>query len=85
MVFPWPRSAHTIHYNFSNKMARQEPVGFIRRPSDYGIGDEDGPDFIRCVDGRQPQIHEVWGGGKDGVTCEVHPTEQLDVGAGFFG
>ena len=37
------------------------------------------------MDGREPQIHEVWDFGSDGITREVHPTEQLDVGAGVVG
>ena len=35
------------------------------------------------MDGREPQIHEVWTFGEDGVTREVHPTARVDVGAGF--
>ena len=66
-------------------MAGWEPVGSIRRQSDSGSGDEDGPDFIRCVDGREPQIHKVCTFGVDGVTPKVFPTVQFDVGAGFFG
>ena len=64
-------------------MARQYPVGPIHRPSSSGSGDEDGPNFIRCVDVQEPQIHEVWIFGEDGVTREVHPIAQVDVGAGF--
>ena len=64
-------------------MARWDPVRSIRRPSDSVSGYEDRPEFIRCVDGRQTQIHEVWTFGDDGFTREVHPTEQEDVGAGF--
>ena len=66
-------------------MARQEPVGSISRPSDYGSGYEDGTKFIWCVVGRQPQIHEVWTFGDESVTSEVHLTAQVDVGVGFFG
>ena len=62
-------------------MARQEPVGAIRRPSDYGSGDKDVPEFIRCDDGRDPEMYEVWTFGEDGVTPEVHPTARVDVGA----
>ena len=65
-------------------MARRYPVGFICRISSDS-GDEDGPDFIRCVDGLHPQIHEVWTFGEDGVTREVHPTAQVDVGTEYFG
>ena len=64
-------------------MASQEPVGSISRPSNSGSGDEDGPEFIRCVDGRDPQIHEVRTFGEDGVMREVHPTARLDVGDGL--
>ena len=49
------------------------------------VAGEDGPDFIRCVDGREPQIQKVWTFGEDSVTCEVHPTAQVDVGAEFLG
>ena len=37
------------------------------------------------MDGRDPQIHEVWNFGEDGVTPEVHSTAQVDVGARFVG
>ena len=50
-----------------------------------GNGGEDGPEFMRCVDGRQPQIHEVWTFGEDGVTREVHTTARVDAGAVFVG
>ena len=53
--------------------------------SDSGSGYEDRPEFIRCVDGRDPQIHEVWTFGEDVVTCEVHSIARVDVGAGFVG
>ena len=64
-------------------MAKQEPVGSIGRPSDSVSRDTEGPKFIQCVDGRDPQIHEVWTFGEDGVTREVHLTSQVDVGTGF--
>ena len=35
------------------------------------------------MDGKDPQIHEVWTFGEDGVTREVHPTAQVDFGAGI--
>ena len=66
-------------------MSGQDPVGAIRRRSDSGSGDKDGLEFIRCVDGRDPQIHEVWSFGEDGVTREVHLTARVDFGAGFVG
>ena len=66
-------------------MDGKEPVGATRRPSDYGSGDEYLPKFIRCVDRRDSQIHEVWAFGSDGITREVHLTAQVVVGAGFIG
>ena len=66
-------------------MAVQEQVLAIRWNSDSGSRDEDGPEFIRCMDIQEPQIHEVWNFGEDSVTPEVHPTAQVDVGAGFVG
>ena len=47
-------------------MAGQELFGAIRRRSDSSSGDEYVPQFIQFVDGRDPQIHEVWtfGGGR---------------------
>ena len=65
-------------------MYRWETVGLIGTASYSGSGDDEGPDFIRCMDGRDPQVNEVWTLGKDGVTCEVHLTAQVDIGAGFF-
>ena len=46
----------------------------MRCRANSGSEGEDVPKFICCVDGRQPQIHEVRTFGEDGVTCEVNPT-----------
>ena len=62
-------------------MAGWEPVEAIRQTSDSVSGDEDRPEFIRCVDERQPEIHEVWTFKEDGVTPKVHPTARIDVSA----
>ena len=62
-------------------------VGSMRRQSNYGSGGEDRPEFIRCVDRRQPQTHEVLTYREDGVTPEVYPTASGDFGTfigGFF-
>ena len=64
-------------------MAGRDPVGVICRRSDAVSGDEDGPEFIQCVDGRKPKIHKVWIFCEDGVIPEVHQTAQVDVDAGF--
>ena len=66
-------------------MTRQDPVGSISWPSDSGSGGAEVPEFIRCVDGQEPQIHEVWDFGEDGVTHEFHPAALVDVGAGVVG
>ena len=84
IVLLWPRPDYSIRCNFTNKMARQETVGFINSPSDSVSGDAEGPEFIRCVDWWDPHIHEVRHFGKDGVTCEVDPTRRVDVGNGFL-
>ena len=82
IVLLWPCPAHSNFCNFTNNMARREPVGSIGQTSDYSSGDAEGPNFIWCVDGREPPIHEVLAFGDNGVTREVHPTAWVDVGAG---
>ena len=62
-------------------MTSNEPVVSIRRTSDSGSGDNEGPEFIQCVYGQEPQIHEFWAFGDDGVTIEVHPTARVDITA----
>ena len=62
-------------------MARRGPFGAIRRPSNSGSGDKDGPQFFRCVDRQQPKIYEVWSFGEDGVTHKVHLITRVDIGA----
>ena len=37
------------------------------------------------MDGRETQIDEVWDFVSGDVTCEVHPTAQVDVDAGAVG
>ena len=66
-------------------MARQEPVESIRRTSDSGSRDSEGPEFIRYVDSRETQINEVWDFGYDGVTHEVQPTAQVYFRDGVVG
>ena len=38
-----------------------------------------------CVDGRQPQIDEVWTFAEDSVTLEVHLTACVVIGTEFVG
>ena len=61
-------------------MPRRKPVGVIRQPSSSGSGVKYGLEFIRCVGGREPQIHKLWSFAKDGITREVHSFEWIDVG-----
>ena len=71
------RTTHYILCSFTNIISRRESVGDIRWPSDSGDGKKYRPEFIRCVDGRQPEIHEVWTVGEDDFSPEVHPTDSL--------
>ena len=66
-------------------MARWDPVGSIRRPSDSGSSYAEITEFIRCVDGQEPQIHEVWTLGSKGFMYKVHLTAKVDVNAGVVG
>ena len=61
-------------------MPRPEPFGLISQTSISGSGNDDGLEFIWCVGGRQPEIHEVLTFGDDGIMPEVHLTEIVDVG-----
>ena len=63
-------------------MAGQDPVVSIDRPYDSGSRYSEGPKFIWCVDGLEPQIHEVWDFSEDVVSRKVFPTAQVDVGTG---
>ena len=65
-------------------MPTREPVGAICPPSKSGSGDNNGLEFVRCVDGLHPEIHEVWNFGEDQITPEVHPFAHVDIGA-FIG
>ena len=64
-------------------MAGWYPVGAIHWSSNYGSGDEGGPEFIQGVDRRDPQVHEVWNSGEYGVTSKVHLTARVEIGAEF--
>ena len=70
---------HSVCCSFFSIMPRLKSVGSICKPSDSGCGDNDGPQFICCVDGRQPKVDEVWIFGEDAVTPESHPTAHIDV------
>ena len=60
-------------------------MGSIYWTSDPVIGGTDDTKFIHCVDGQVPQIHELWFLQLDNITQTVHPTTQVEVGAGTVG
>ena len=66
-------------------MIRRRPMGSIHVPADSASRGTEGVEFIQFVDGQEPQIHEILCLGTNGVTCEVHPTAQIDVGAKTIG
>ena len=66
-------------------MTRKDTVVSIRLPYTSASGGVEGTEFIRCLYGQEPQIHEVWDFGSDGITREVRLTARVDVGAGFVG
>ena len=60
-------------------------MGSIRRPLDHVSGSTKDTAFIKCVDGREPPIHDVWNLGLYGTIREVHPTAQVEVPTGTVG
>ena len=62
-------------------MLRPEPVLAICQPSNFGIGGNDRIEFIRCVDGKNLEIHEYWTFREDIITPEIHPFARVDIGA----
>ena len=54
--------------------------------SSYSVsGGTEGVEFIRRVDVRELQMHEIWCLGSDGITCEVQATARIDVCAETVG
>ena len=45
----------------------------------------EGVESIQGVDVRDPQMHKIWRLGSDGITREVYPKAQVDIGAGTMG
>ena len=79
----WTRPDHSIHFNLTNNMSRQDPYGFINTFSNSCGRDAEGRYFIWYVDRREPQVHEVWNFDGDGVPLEFYPTARVDAGYGF--
>ena len=57
-------------------------MGYIHRTLNPGSGINEDTDLIQCVDVREPNIHEIWSLGLDGIISKVHPTAQIEVIAG---
>ena len=66
-------------------MIRCASMGSIRRPSDSGSKSTEATAFIKCFDGREPQIHELWCLGLDGIIRKVCPTALVEVTTGTVG
>ena len=63
-------------------MSILDPVRATSWPSDSGFGHTDRSKFIRCFDGFEPEVNEVWILVEEGVTPKFHPTDRVDVDAG---
>ena len=55
------------------------PMGSICWPSNPGSRSTKDTAFIQYVDGKDPQINEVWCLGLDNINREVHPSAQVEV------
>ena len=80
----------TLLHSFLSLLLHQkrDPLrskGSIRRPSDIGSGITEDTAFVQCIDGREPQIHEVWSLCLDRIVRKVHPTAQEEVPIGTIG
>ena len=61
-------------------MTRLKSVRVIHPTFRSGRGGEGRIEFIRCVDGQEPQFHKLWTFAEDEITREVHPFARVDVG-----
>ena len=85
IVLFWPCRAHSDRCCFAKKMIWRRSIRSISRPSDSGSRGTKDVEFIRCGDGQEPQIHKMWCLGSDNITRKIHPTAQVEVGAGTVG
>ena len=63
-------------------MIRSDSMGSIRRPSYYYRRSTEATALIQCVDGQEPQIHDLLYLGLDRISREVCTTVQVEVTAG---
>ena len=66
-------------------MTRCILVAPIYQPPGSGVRGTKGPGFVRFIYGWHIHMHEIWCLSSNGITREVHPTAQVDVGAGVVG
>ena len=71
--------AHSVRCNSRNTLHRHKPVVVIHTTLRSGSGGEGGIEFIRCGDGREPQIHELWTFNEDSINRKVHTFARVDV------
>ena len=76
--------AHSVsnHCRFSKNMIRRDTMSNIHKPSNYVIGGPDTGNFIQCINGWDPQIHELWFWNINGICCEVHLTACVEIPSG---
>ena len=60
-------------------------MGIICGTSDSGSGVAEGTAFIQCINGQEPQIHELWCLGLEVISRKFYPMEHLDVTTGTVG
>ena len=60
-------------------------MGNIRRLYDSGIRGTETTAFIQCINGRDPQINELWCQYLDRICREVNTTSFVDIPAGTSG
>ena len=68
---------HSFRCSLFNIIPRLDPVRAICHPAYSGCGENNRPQFIRCVDERQPKFHEGCISREDSVTPEAHPTARV--------
>ena len=54
-------------------------MGTIHRPWYSGSGGTEAADFIQCINGKEPLIHELWCLGLNVISRKVHPTARVEV------
>ena len=77
IVMVWLRLTHSYRCRFTKNMIQRSLMGSIHRPSDSGSRITESTAFIQCVDGREPQIHELGCLGLVNISRKFHPTARV--------